>query len=624
MAKITIPSVSTNFTTASALTSRLKQIEAEFNNRVLYRDNPSGEPNAMQNDLDMDFHRILNLPKPLHPTDPVRLQDVVDGTAGVVEEAPADGKQYGRQSGVWTEIVHPDPPEPPEPTPTGERNIRIAIIGDSTTAQNSLLPDSPIGLLETRLRAQGVLADVIGAGRDGHTFYRAYTDDYIDGKTSVQYTILMEPDIVIVNLGINDVMNRVDGRNYTQILSDVNNVFTALRNGLPDAKILFARQKLWDETPWPTSMSLSAPNKSTIAHFMRKYNFPHYLANSRNSDMLDETIHTQTAVDSGEYRNFVNYCNNRPQVDGIFHVDLWRIHRMGGAGPDGLHLNQGGYQLLAGYFHFGLTNAAADVLPNLWWNDFAVWENPDNLFGRMFNRVGFDYEYKPGLEVDAVRLASGELLNPKSWYLGYALDARVTEVVDNTSDSTVLLTITGAPPYSPIMISVDDAAFQGPIGVTDASGNWSSAISGANIASDPRFSLGSHVLRYRVGASPNYIVSDPVPFTVHTRNTTWTAPSLVNQWQLYDPSTPVGYTKDTFGRVWLRGVLKKANATGVPAMAFNLPVGFRPTTHRIFPTIGNREAAGVEIGVNGNVFLSGTEDGMKLGTTLDGIVFDTQ
>lgn len=45
----------------SAINERLKKIEDEFNNKVLYRDNPSDEPNQMQSDLDMNGHRLLNV-----------------------------------------------------------------------------------------------------------------------------------------------------------------------------------------------------------------------------------------------------------------------------------------------------------------------------------------------------------------------------------------------------------------------------------------------------------------------------------------------------------------------------------------------------------------------------------
>lgn len=60
MAKITVSDISSGYASTTALNASFNQIEDEFNNKVLYRDNPSGEPNQMLNDLDMNNYDILN------------------------------------------------------------------------------------------------------------------------------------------------------------------------------------------------------------------------------------------------------------------------------------------------------------------------------------------------------------------------------------------------------------------------------------------------------------------------------------------------------------------------------------------------------------------------------------
>ena len=47
MAKILIGNISSGFASTSTLNTAFDAIEAELNNKVLYRDNPSGEPNAI-------------------------------------------------------------------------------------------------------------------------------------------------------------------------------------------------------------------------------------------------------------------------------------------------------------------------------------------------------------------------------------------------------------------------------------------------------------------------------------------------------------------------------------------------------------------------------------------------
>lgn len=60
MAKITVSDISSGYASTTALNASFNQIEDEFNNKVLYRNNPSGEPNQMLNDLDMNNNDILN------------------------------------------------------------------------------------------------------------------------------------------------------------------------------------------------------------------------------------------------------------------------------------------------------------------------------------------------------------------------------------------------------------------------------------------------------------------------------------------------------------------------------------------------------------------------------------
>lgn len=60
MAKIDLNTVSSGYLSQAALNANFTAIEDEFQNKVLYRDNPSGEPNSMQTHLDMNGFNILN------------------------------------------------------------------------------------------------------------------------------------------------------------------------------------------------------------------------------------------------------------------------------------------------------------------------------------------------------------------------------------------------------------------------------------------------------------------------------------------------------------------------------------------------------------------------------------
>jgi hypothetical protein len=60
MAKILIGNVTSGFAATTAINNAFDAIETELNSKVLYRDNPAGEPNQMENDLDMNGFNILN------------------------------------------------------------------------------------------------------------------------------------------------------------------------------------------------------------------------------------------------------------------------------------------------------------------------------------------------------------------------------------------------------------------------------------------------------------------------------------------------------------------------------------------------------------------------------------
>ena len=66
----------------SAINENFDKIEEHLNENSLYRKNPQGQPNQMRNDLDMNGHRIYNLPTPPADHEAARLKDVKDSVVG--------------------------------------------------------------------------------------------------------------------------------------------------------------------------------------------------------------------------------------------------------------------------------------------------------------------------------------------------------------------------------------------------------------------------------------------------------------------------------------------------------------------------------------------------------------
>ena len=82
MAKITLTEPLSGYNLA-AINANFVAIEAEFQDKVLYRDNPVGEANSLETDIDVNSKRIYNLPVPTLPSEAARLQDVQNATLGL-------------------------------------------------------------------------------------------------------------------------------------------------------------------------------------------------------------------------------------------------------------------------------------------------------------------------------------------------------------------------------------------------------------------------------------------------------------------------------------------------------------------------------------------------------------
>lgn len=104
MSKIELDDITSGYSVAK-INNNFQKIENEINNKMLSRQ-PGTEPNVMLDVLDMNSNRIINLPAPVDPTDPIRLMDVDLDISGITidsdfalirasaEPTPLDGKMW--------------------------------------------------------------------------------------------------------------------------------------------------------------------------------------------------------------------------------------------------------------------------------------------------------------------------------------------------------------------------------------------------------------------------------------------------------------------------------------------------------------------------------------------------
>ena len=62
MSKIDLDPITSGYN-LSKINANFQKVEDELNNKVLYRDSPTGEPNSMSSNLDMNSQSILNANK---------------------------------------------------------------------------------------------------------------------------------------------------------------------------------------------------------------------------------------------------------------------------------------------------------------------------------------------------------------------------------------------------------------------------------------------------------------------------------------------------------------------------------------------------------------------------------
>jgi hypothetical protein len=81
MTKVVLQKPTSGFNLA-AINDNFIKLEDELNNKILYRNNPEGEPNQLRTDVDVNGVRLYNLREPLSPSEAARLQDVTNAISG--------------------------------------------------------------------------------------------------------------------------------------------------------------------------------------------------------------------------------------------------------------------------------------------------------------------------------------------------------------------------------------------------------------------------------------------------------------------------------------------------------------------------------------------------------------
>lgn len=352
MSKIDLNDVTTSLN-VSNINNNFTEIEEHLNDRVLYRDNPTGEPNHMEGHLDMNSFRILNLPEPVNENEPARLKDVreasgIISTANLVEFTPYGNITSENVQGAIQELedeiqdIIDNPPVPPAPS---DSNVfKVGVIGDSLSqpsTRNNGWAEQFCNIL-SQLTGVKVLLRNVAVG--GSTWESALvTKQHADGtKSQVEEIVEFEPHLLFVSLGINDL---VYGTSSTSsgVINSATTMRDLLNNNLPNTKIIYAEELPHDIGQGLIPSSLNNRHTLPFSHALIVMNG---LVGVRvnNNTYLDTPI--SGAMNARHIEWGTASTGVRTLFDGFFTVDLWKMARMG-CMADSHHVDELGHTLWA-------------------------------------------------------------------------------------------------------------------------------------------------------------------------------------------------------------------------------------------------------------------------------------
>lgn len=260
--------------------------------------------------------------------------------------------------------------------------IKIAVIGDSLTAQANLLQETWPTKLQRSLIAFGQDCVVYNLAVIGYTFNDAVntnTFGTVSPMTPVEMAISLGVDVVIVALGANDTITS-DTATVQTVKDNALELFTALNTGLPNAKIIYASQLTFNRTHRPSGTSCLNRDVTNYAMNLRTSGF---LTNCYSSLILDDPI---SSTMSTRFQNWIevdNYIKSlNTLVDGTFTLDLYKCARLGLVGEDTVHLTTEGANMFCSWAAKAFINipALATIAPALRTTNYPGYDDADYVF----------------------------------------------------------------------------------------------------------------------------------------------------------------------------------------------------------------------------------------------------
>lgn len=510
----------------SKMNENFKKIQAAFNEDVLYRDVPVGQPNQMMNDLDMNNHRIYNTSAPKGPYDLVRVIDV--------------------QEMGGTVVPGPPPAPAPGPGPGDDSRTRIAVIGDSLSGQQNMFDEAWPAILERSLNSSGVNVQVKNFAINAYTYDMAMNTPSYGSLTMVQAAIAYDPKVVIVSLGANDSFRASAQGNSAGVILEAKTLFETVRAALPNAIILYGSTTMYDGN----HINLSNPlNRQILPAWWQKRSSG-LLSGLWCKEIQADPIASDIRTAMQMWTQLDNNVRTLPEVNGTLIIPLWKVSRLGCVGPDGLHPIATGHKMMHAAIREQLqaNSSFRSVFPELGSQGGGEYNNFDQVFLGLVSDNGSEWTTRgnPGVFIlQNMRQFgpwSAELAD--SWFYPSKGSVVSSNLLHNRSAPQVWM-IRGSKPNAVVQVTGNETSWLPTTLVTDSRGD---AIECGSYTGLPN---GVYTLRYRVddesygpltitvtgdetgGGGGNYALKDGT-------NATGTWPISISGNVLMDNLRPVG------------------------------------------------------------------------------------
>jgi lysophospholipase L1-like esterase len=124
--------------------------------------------------------------------------------------------------------------------------VRFAVLGASET----VFPwqRTWVDLIDGAFKSEGIKVEFFHTGAGAITHHMAMTQaDSLTGETRVELTSNSDPDVIIVELGINDAILSLENRSQSQLIADARALYAHFRDNNPRALIIYSRLVPYDE-----------------------------------------------------------------------------------------------------------------------------------------------------------------------------------------------------------------------------------------------------------------------------------------------------------------------------------------------------------------------------------------